>query len=135
MPFNSGFASSARLLGDKNKVITKYIKAANIVEGTYTYKYGDSTGLTNGRVLSTNYTSSSTDGVTLTNTLKLSNSCSKGDSGGPVVIASSYSGSKYEYSLIGITCRKATDNSFCVAVKAGYIIAKFNLTLCTESII
>ncbi len=28
-----------------------------------------------------------------------------------------------------------TYNSFCVAVKAGYIIAKFNLKLCTESII
>lgn len=127
MPFNSGFSPSLSINGDTSKKITGYVKVANILKGMKVSKFGLTTGETSG-VVTDPAMSVAVDGIAFTRLVQMEISATFGDSGGPVYLNSSDDGYP-KYTLIGII--EGGNSAYTYAIKAGFILATFDLELYT----
>ncbi len=89
---------------DSNHSLVRYGGNSRIIQGAKTKKFGITTGLTEGEIIYTIYTSNTHyhDGtqVVISNCIKYSNSSIDGDSGGPVFVY--YSGARGSYYLVAL---------------------------------
>jgi len=100
--------------------------SSTIVAGVTTYKYGKTTGLNSGQVVSAS-TSINVGGITFTDQIKISNTQLAGDSGAPVVVVP-YGPMLYpEKNILGIATFADTSNNGYVS-KVGNIKSALSIT-------